>query len=173
LFFTTAILFCTCVSNAGSHFDHTYKLKGISFHIICPNVGSINELTIIPFGLANDNTVIKRVIHGAVAGAEVADINVDGSPEIYVHMVSAGSGSYGELIAYSANNKKSLSEIYLPPLTECPINVKGYMGHDKFAIIENSLVRHFPIFKQGDTNAHPIGGMRQIHYKLVAGEATW
>ncbi len=99
MFFTTAILFCTCVSNAGSHFDHTYKLQGISFHIICPNVGSINELTIIPFGLANDNTVIKRVIHGAVAGAEVA--------EIYVYMVSAGSGSYGELIAYSATNRRS------------------------------------------------------------------
>ena len=50
-----------------------------------------------------------------VAGAEVADINWDGSPEIYVYVTSASSGSYGSLVAYLANRRKSLSEIHLPP----------------------------------------------------------
>jgi hypothetical protein len=48
---------------------------------------------------------------------------------------------------------------------------RGYMGHDEFAIVENSLVRRFPVYRDGDTNAAPSGGTRQIQYKLVAGES--
>jgi len=49
----------------------------------------------------------------------------------------------------------------------------GYMGHDEFAVVESSLARRFPIYKKGDSNANPTGGMRQLQYKLVPGEATW
>ncbi len=48
----------------------------------------------------------------------------------------------------------------------------GYMGHDEFAIIETSLARRFPIYKDGDTNNDPTGGTRQIEYKLKDGEAS-
>jgi hypothetical protein len=88
-------------------------------------------------------------------------------------VTSAGSGSYGSLVAYAANRKKSLTEIYLPPMQDDPKASKGYMGHDEFAVIENSLARRFPLYKEGDTNGKPSGGMRQIQYKLKAGEAGW
>jgi hypothetical protein len=45
------------------------------------------------------------------------------------------------------------------------------MGHDELAVVENNLVRRFPVYREGDTNAAPAGGMRQIQYKLVAGES--
>lgn len=167
------LLFFTFPVSAASGFDQVLNLQGISFHVTCPNEGSINRLTIVPSGLAIDNSVIEREIQGTVTGAEVADINADGSPEIYVFVTSAGSGSYGDLVAYSANNKKSLTGIYLPPLTDDAVNSKGYMGHDEFAVVENSLARRFPIYKQGDANHEPTGTMRQLQYKLVAGEATW
>ena len=93
--------------------------------------------------------------------------------EIYVYINSAGSGSYGSLVAYSANHKKSLSGIYLPPLEDDKKNSIGYMGHDEFTIIENSLARCFPIYKKGDANCCPKGGTRQLQYKLLMGEATW
>jgi len=80
-------------------FDQVLELQGISFHVICPNNGSINQLEIIPAGLEIDNSVIKREIDGTVTGIQVADMNGDGSPEIYVYVHSAGSGTYGELIA--------------------------------------------------------------------------
>ena len=35
-------------------------------------------------------------------------------------MSSAESGSYGSLLACAANNRKSLSEIYLPPVADHP-----------------------------------------------------
>lgn len=89
------------------------------------NAGSLNRLRIEPKGLKSGNQVIERDIDGTVAGAEVADLNVDGSPELYVYVTSAGSGSYGSLVAYAANKKKSLSEIYLPPLQDDPKASKG------------------------------------------------
>jgi len=154
-------------------FDKIFSLEGITFHVVATNEGSINQLTITPSGLRIDNRVIKQEIDGTVTGAEIGDINTDGSPEIYVYVNSAGSGSYGSLVAYSANNKKSLSEIYLPPLKDDKKNSVGYMGHDEFTLIENSFARRFPVYNEGDENCCPKGGIRQLQYKLVPGEATW
>jgi hypothetical protein len=49
----------------------------------------------------------------------------------------------------------------------------GYMGHDEFAVVENILARRFPIYRDSDANAKPTGGMRQLQYKLIPGEAGW
>lgn len=155
-------------------FDQTLSLQGVSFHVTCPNQGSINALRIEPHGLKKDNKVIMKEIEGAVTGVEVGDLNIDGSPEIYVYVTSAGSGSYGSLVAYAANRKKSLTEIYMPPLEDDPKASKGYMGHDEFAVVESAFVRRFPIYQDQDTNAKPTTGkMRQIQYHLKAGEAGW
>ena len=151
----------------------SHTLQGITFTVTCPNSGSINKLTITPKGLEGDNSPITVEADGTVTGSEVADLNGDGSPEIYVYVNSAGSGSYASLTAYSANNKKSLSQIYLPELSEDKKHAKGYMGHDEFRVVENTLVRRFPIYKAGDSNAKPTGKTRQLQYKLKAGEAGW
>ena len=154
-------------------YEETLEYAGISFHLVATGEGSIGSVTITPSGLEIDNTPITRETDGMVVLAEVGDLNVDGSPEVYVYTQSAGSGSYGALIAYATNNRKSLSEIYLPPVAENPEASKGYMGHDEFRVIENTLVQRFPVYKGGDTNAAPTGGTRQLQYKLEPGEAGW
>ena len=154
-------------------FEKTLSLQGITFHVTTTGEGSLRQLTVTPNGLTKSNSVIKQEIDGMVTGVEVADINADGSPEIYIYVNSAGSGAYGSLVAYSANHKKSLSEIYLAPLEEDKKNSIGYMGHDEFTIIENSVARRFPIYNEGDANCCPKGGTRQLEYKLVMGEASW
>jgi hypothetical protein len=158
---------------APAAFDKTLALQGVTFRVACPNASSMNNLTIVPSGLTGDNSPITREVEGIVTGAEVADVNSDGSPEIYVYVQSAGSGSYGSLVAYSANKKRSLSMIYLPPVSKNPKVSKGYMGHDSFAVVENRLAQRFPVYMPGDANASPTGGTRQLHYKLVPGEAGW
>lgn len=160
-------------TSADGAFDSTLELQGIRFIVTCTNEGSQNTLRIVPTGLEIDNSPIVRTIDGIVTGAEVADLNMDGSPEIYVYVTSAGSGSYGSLVAYSANRRKSLSEIYLPPVTQNKVAAKGYMGHDEFAVGDGVLLHRFPIYKSADTNAKPTGGTRQLQYKLVPGEAGW
>jgi len=154
-------------------FQKTLSLQGITFHITTTGEGSLRQLTIKPSGLEIDNSVIHEEIDGEVSGVEIADINADGSPEIYIYTTSAGSGAYGNVIAYSANNKKTLSSIYLPEIEPTSRESKGYMGHDEFTITKSSLVRRFPIYKENDSNAHPTGGTRQLEYKLKAGEASW
>ena len=157
----------------GSAFNKELDLQGLHFVVQATNNGSLNTLTITPGGLAEVNDAITREIDGTVTNAEVADINADGSPEIYVWVNSAGSGSYATPIGYSANDRKSLSEIYFPPVSEDPVNGKGYMGHDEFAVVEGIVAQRFPIYGENDGNASPSGKMRQLQYKLTRGEAGW
>jgi len=152
-------------------FDQTLALFGISFHVTSANSAAGNSLKIVPAGLAIDNTPISRDIDGVVTSAEVGDINADGSPEIYVYVTAPGSDARASLVAYSANNKKSLSEIYLPPL-DGTANAKGYQGHDEMAVVETVVARRFPIYGAGDPPV-PTGRTRQLQYKLKPGEAGW
>ena len=171
---TVAALLIAGSANADvGRFDRTIELQGIRFRVNCANDSSLNRLRIEPAGLEIDNAVIEREVDGIVTGAEAADLDGDGSPEIYVYVSSAGSGSYGSLVAYAANRRKSLSEIYLPPLGDDRVNGRGYMGHDAFATAEGRLVRRFPIYGEEDANARPTGGTRQLEYRLVPGEAGW
>ncbi len=153
-------------------FQKTLTLQNISFEIKTSGEGSISQLSIQPKGLEIDNQNIALEIEGQVVNAEIEDLNSDGFPEILIYTMSAGSGSYGNVIGYSVNNGKSISQIYFPDLSENKKASIGYMGHDEFAIIETSLARRFPIYKVGDTNNKPTGGTRQIQYKLKDGEAS-
>jgi hypothetical protein len=154
-------------------FDRTLELHGIRFRVTSTNDASISRLKIVPSGLEIDNSVQTHEVDGFVVGAEVADLDADGSPEIYVYVASAGSGSYGSLVAYSANRRKSLSVIHLAPLSEHEAASQGYMGHDEFAVAGSVLVRRFPVYRATDANARPTGGTRQLEYRLERGEAGW
>ena len=156
----------TASSTRDTSFNQKFTLHNISFQVTFKD----NKLRIVPLGLKIDNTPIEREIEGTVTGADIGDINSDRSPEIYVYIKSKDKGA---LIAYSANNKKSLSEIYLPPISEHPKLTKGYRGHDEFMMVEAIIAQRFPIYKDNDTDAKPTGGWRQLQYKLVQGEACW
>jgi hypothetical protein len=154
-------------------FDKTLSQDGVSFHIYCENNSSLSKVTIKPKGLKEDNSIISIEADGTIAGAEIGDINHDGSPEIYIYATSAGSGAYGSLIAYSANRNLSVSPIMLLPLEDDKVHSKGYMGHDSFKLEKDYLTRSFPVYKKEDSNAAPSGGVRTLKYTLTAGEATW
>ncbi len=130
------------------------------------------RLSIKPSGLEINNQENTHEIYGTISGVEIGDLNNDNYPEVLVYFTSVGSGSYGSIIAYSVNNGKSMSQIYLPDLSGNKEISKGYMGHDEFAMVENTFVQRFPIYNPGDSNAEPTGGTRQIQYKLVDGEAS-
>ena len=154
-------------------YSKTLSLQGATFNLKATKLGSINNLNILAEYSGHKIFESNREIEGTLQAAEAADLNSDGSPEIYIYLTSAGSGSYGSLVAYAVNKKKSLSEIFLPDIMAGPKLSKGYRGHDEFSIVENSLARRFPIYKDSDTNSKPTGGIRQIEYKLLPGEAGW
>jgi hypothetical protein len=98
---------------------------------------------------------------------------VDQSPEIYVYVRSAGPDARGRVVAYAANRRKSLSQVYLPPVTENAKAANGYKGHDDFAVVENTFVQRFPVYTDTAANATSTKGTRQLQYKLKQGEAGW
>jgi len=153
-------------------FNKTLFLQNIGFEIKTTGKGSLQQLTIQPFGLKTDNSKISMEVDGSVTGAEIEDLNSDGFPEVLIYTVSTGSGSYGNVIGYSVNSGKSASQIAFPDITENKEASKGYMGHDEYAIVENSLVRRFKIYNTGDANSSPTGNIRQIQYKLKNGETS-
>lgn len=152
--------------------DRTIFRKTLSWNTYSFEVSLTGKkLTIQPFGLTKDNHKVEHEIEGTVVNAEIGDLNLDTFPEVLVYITSNGSGSYGSVIGYSVNNGKSMSMINLPNIADNPKANVGYMGHDEFAIVESSFCQRFPIYKPGDINAKPTGGMRQIQYKLKDGES--
>lgn len=156
---------------AAAAFQRTLALQGVRFTVTASGEGSQQQLTITTTAGKRALRPIHQNVEGRVVEAEVADLNGNGQPELYVYVQSAGSGSYGELVAYAVINGDQLSPIYLQELSGAPAN--GYRGHDAFRIVEGCLVRRFPIYRPSDSNAKATGGLRQICYKLRNGEASW
>lgn len=148
---------------APAAFSKTAELQGISFKV----EADAGTLTVTPSGLEATNEPMSKTIEGRVTSAETADIDVDGSPEIYVFLSADGGGG---LVGYAVNKRKSLSAIYLRPITDDAENSKGYQGHDEFAVLENRIGHRFPLI---GADGKPTGKMRQLQYKLAPGEAGW
>jgi len=151
-------------------YRNTLKLQGVTFKVEARGEGSTQELTVQAERDGKPLPLQKLTVDGSVVGAELEDLNGDGQPELFVYGQSAGSGSYGSVWAWSVSRRGTLLPIRLGAMSSK--DSTGYRGHDRFAIVETSLVRRFPIYLPGDTNARPTGGTRQVTYKLVPGEAS-
>lgn len=149
-------------------FEKSNALQGITFRVTSPNTALSNKITLTPAGLSLDNSPITVETNAIVTGAEVADINADGAPEIYIY--TKDPATHADIVGYSVNNKKSLSQIHLPELEE---HAKGYRGGDEFAVVEGVIARRFPIYPEDSSKTEPTGKTRQLQYKLHAGEAGW
>ena len=147
----------------------TLSLQGVSFKVTTKGEGSVQQLVVKANEQGHAYPLVKEELLGSLTGREVEDLNSDGRPELILFVTSAGSGSYGSVLAWSASKGHTLLPITMPELSGKL--AQGYMGHDQFAVVETTLMRRFPIYRPGDTNAKPTGGTRQIGYKLVAGEA--
>ena len=154
-----------------TEFHKVLSFKNITFDVKAVGKGSLQKTTIQPSGLTATNRA-ETLETEPVTGAEIADLNADGYPELLIFTQSAGSGSYGKVIAFSVNKGKSMSAVTFPETSQNPEIKNGYGGHDKFTITDNALTQEFPIYNEGDTNNKPSGKKRQITYKLKDGEAS-
>ena len=163
----------TSTSAPAKDFSEILERQGYRFTVQGTDAGSINTLRITVRGGRMGSRTFRQEIDGRVVGAEAADLDGNGSPEVYVYVSSAGSGSYGSLVAYGVNAGRSATPITLPDLADDPVAGQGYMGHDQFRVAGRTLVRMFPVYRDGDPQAQPSGGHRRVQYQLVTGEAGW
>lgn len=152
-------------------FEHDWGT--VSIRVSAANDASLTSVYLD--ALQGGTTILDVTVpaEGTVTDAQVADLNKDGYPEVYVFINSAGSGSYGSVIGFAYNGNRSMTPIAMQPLPEDSALLIGYQGHDTFRVEEELLVRYFPIYRSGDSNANPQGGQRIIHYRLQPGEAEW
>jgi hypothetical protein len=168
LFLLAAICVLPCLA---APFDQALEGGGFSVHITSPNIPGKNTITLLPTALKSMNSPLAIEVEELIVRAFLEDADGDNSPELFLILTNPGSGSYGKVLAFSTNGKKALTPIVIDE--PAPKHLEGYMGHDEFTVMENTLVRRFPIYKKGDTNASPTGGWRQFQYKLKPGEAAW
>lgn len=154
------------VAPVSETFRSRLALQGVQFEV--RTVG--NRLFVVPSGLEIANDPVERELAASATDAEVADLDADGSPELYVYLKDAGDPAKASLAAWASNRRKSLSEVTIDPLENDPVLSAGYRGGDAFAVIENRLARRFPLYTSDGT---PTGKMRQIAYRLQPGEAGW
>ena len=118
----------------------------------------------------NPASEMKFIDVDPISKVLVGDLDGNGFDEIYILTVSAGSGSYGNVIGLASNSDKSLSQIAISPVEAGDMKkggkFEGYEGHDSFEIIGNSLVRTFPVKVAKATQ-------RTVSYKMKPGEAGY
>lgn len=152
--------------------------SGKQFELIFhSNSDGLHDYHLIPkgFEFSKDTLIISDA--DPLSSAFLADLDDNGFEEIYLITTTDGSGSYGNIFGYASNADKSVSPIYLAPISEKDLSpgsyFEGYMGHDSIYLDQGKLMRKFPIYLEGDPNCCPSGGQTTLIYDLQAGEASW
>lgn len=160
-------------TTAAKSFSATVELHGIKFVVESPNSATGNKFTVTPSGLKESNEPFTQSVDGDVYGAEVGDLNVDQSPEVYVFVRERSGLKRSSVYGFAANAKKSMSQFALAEPDVKSKEYAGYNGEDEFAVVENVLSRRFPIFDGTGADAKKTGKTRIVQYKIKPGEATW
>lgn len=123
-------------------FVRSLSLQGVNV-VVASGEGSVHQLSVRPSRRGQALPVVRQEVDGQVVGAEMEDLNGDGLPELFICVQSAGSGSYGTVLAWSTPASCGLLPINLQDLGTS--DTKGYRGHDQVAVVRTSLVRRSPI----------------------------
>lgn len=154
-------------------FVKTLSYGPVSFEVSSTQVGAGQTIFIQPAGLHSDNKMVSAPLVGAVTDAEVSDLNADGNPEVLVFTRAAGSVPYGDVVAFTAKDGKTLTQVFLPNLMEDAALEKGYRGYDQFSVEGHTLVRSYPLYEgtpSGDFKRS--GRIREVRYSLDKGTAV-
>lgn len=150
-------------------FKKTIAFQKYRFEVVTNATGAVRELVLKVFENEQFLVTIRQKIDGTILNAEVADLDRNGSPELYLYSCSYGSGSFGRVYGFEFF-PSSFDAISTETLTAA--QAEGYMGHDAFRVENGFLTRKFPVYRPGDANAQPTGGTRNIRYELkeIAGK---
>lgn len=132
------------------------------FNVKASDKGATRQLNVEAYRGTTLLTIFQTATDGAVVGADVADIDQNHFPELYIFVRSDGSGSFGRIYGWQflSQRKAEIKTI------DWRLKETAYMGHDSLWIEKNLLCRRIPLYRPGDTNAEPTGGSRTIRYHL-------
>lgn len=151
------------VANHSTRFVQTLQYNIYTFTVSAPDSGAVGELAVKAYRGQLLLTNFRVRVEGNVVGAEVADLDKNRFPELYVYSRSRGSGSYGRVYGWQFLPERKADVVLVNwrlPLT------RGYMGHDSLWIERDILCRRYPVLNTDTGNAEPTGSNRLVRYRL-------
>ncbi|GAB4028444.1 hypothetical protein [Spirosoma gilvum] len=146
-------------------FSKTVRFNIYSFSVVSADTGRVREAIIKAYRGELLLTNFRVRVDGSVVGVEVADLDSNRFPELYIYSTSDGSGSFGRVYAWQFLPERK-ADIAMPNWQLS--TGSGYMGHDSLWTDRTILCRKYPIYQDGDANAEPSGGFRMMRYYLQA-----
>jgi hypothetical protein len=153
-------------SSAPAPFTKEVSYENYKFTVTTHGESNEHHFKLIPQGLTVSNDTLSEDVKGAIKDVIINDIDGDNSPEIGVIDVDPAT-QQGHIHVFTTFGGKSIGMTHMPDMDPGDPALVGYKGGDEYEFMENTLVRRFPIY-EGDTKT---GKMRQLQYKLKAGEA--
>lgn len=154
-----------------SKVDTTMKIGKAGYRVDCRNKSvTQNQLSIRPIGFESTAREISFSLKGRVSAAQVDDLNQDGYPDLVLFIYTDSNATAGTIYGFISDANKEIVPCMLPDVVlDSKVN-KGYKGHDRFSMLEGTLLQQFPVYNPGDDKDKPTGGSRVIQYHLVKGE---
>ncbi|WP_232074213.1 hypothetical protein [Spirosoma aureum] len=143
-------------------YETSLRFNIYTFTITATDSGAVRDLAVKAYRGTLLLTNFHTRVDGAVTGAEVADLDNNRFPELYVYSTSDGSGSFGRVYGWQFLPER-MAPIQTPNWLK---GFEGYMGHDSLWVERDVLCRKFPIYNSGDANAEPTGGVKMQRYRL-------
>ncbi|TXB61911.1 hypothetical protein [Phaeodactylibacter luteus] len=148
----------------GKPFEKVLQAGEVSFEVRSPNRGQDNQLTLTSSGFSVRNEAQQVEVEGLLADAQLADLNADGYPEVYLFTISEVEGGKAmQVYAFASYRNRSFGPIYIPALPESDNRMQGYKGGDKYRLDSEALVRTFST----------TDGEESLEYELVKGETSF
>jgi len=151
--------------------SHEYKTKTGKTIVVTenhPNGASLSNISIA--FKDNESSVLNFIDIDPINHVLLADLDNNGFDEIYIITLSAGSGSYGNVIGIATTKDNTFAKINFPELSEPDLKIgakfEGYEGHDLYKIKGMLLIRSFPV-------KTPKSTTRVIKYKLIGEGASF
>lgn len=146
-----------------AQYSKSLRFNVYTFTVSAADTGAVRELTVKAYRGPQLLTNFRVRVDGAVVGAEVADLDNNRFPEVYVYSTSDGSGSFGRVYAWQFLPERKAD--IMAASWALPTD-SGYMGHDSLWVERDILCRKYPVYQSGDGNSQPTGGTRMIRYQL-------
>lgn len=151
-------------------FEQRLTQGEVSFVVTSPNDSKDNTFAIKSEGLSNRNTTFtKEIGRQQVYRAELADLNQDSYPEVYIFTRTPEVPPQGEVYAYASYRNRSFGEVYIADEPEQLQRSAQYKGGDVFELQETTLVRQFPVYTDGKASKNK----NTLTYKLKMGETSY
>ena len=173
LFFAFLFISIASLGQKGNKYDSTVKMGKAGYRITCMNRSvERNTLNIRPIGFKSEVREANLELKARVVSAEIDDLNNDGFPEVIIFIEEPKGNK--SLFCISSKENERMEPIFFPDIKDDMRLSKGYRGADEFRLLEGVLFRKFPVFESDTAIKAPTNKVRQILYRVIAGEqGSW